>query len=222
MVLLTYSCIVKIDSITRSFCLCQFVQNGLSYPGDETRPKLCISNAMLGLASALLEQIKISCYTEYKALGPSLIYNSCKYCQKAQTFYLGSWSLKLTCALVYNTQYCKLVDCRKTVTKSCWFLASWAFPLLSLFQCFSTFFGSRHPLRLIKFWRHPYVVQTTTWGTLICKSPQVWLRTLANPKVGGTPATFSRHPGWESLLYLFRTALYVVLLWFYDKSINMF
>ncbi len=28
------------------------------------------------LASALLEQIKISCYTEYKVLGPSLIYNN--------------------------------------------------------------------------------------------------------------------------------------------------
>jgi len=74
-----------------------------------------------------------------------------------------------------------------------------------LVQCFSTFFGSRHPLRFIKFWRHPYVVQTITWGTLICKSAQVWLRAIPNPKVGGTPGTFSRHPsvprhpGWESL-----------------------
>ncbi len=69
---------------------------------------------------------------------------------------------------------------------------------------FPTFFGSRHPLRLEKFWRHPYVVKIITWGTLICKSPQVWLRTLANPKVGGTPGTFSRHPGWESLAYGYR------------------
>jgi len=34
--------IVKIDSRTRSFCLCQYVQNGLSYSGKETRPKLCL------------------------------------------------------------------------------------------------------------------------------------------------------------------------------------
>ncbi len=42
-----------------------------------------------------------------------------------------------------------------------------------LVQCFSTFYGPRHPLTLKKFWRHPYVVKTITWGTLICKSPQV-------------------------------------------------
>jgi len=34
-------CIVKIDSITRSFCLCYYLQNGLSYPGKETLPMLC-------------------------------------------------------------------------------------------------------------------------------------------------------------------------------------
>jgi len=68
MVLLTYSCIVKIDSITQSFCLCQYVQNGLSYPGEETPPKLCINDAKLGLASALLEQINISCYTELQSV----------------------------------------------------------------------------------------------------------------------------------------------------------
>jgi len=68
--------IVKIDSITRSLGLCQNVQNGLSYPGEETRPKLCINGTKLCLASALLEQIKISCYTECKAFGPSLIYNT--------------------------------------------------------------------------------------------------------------------------------------------------
>jgi len=31
-----------IDSITNSVCLCYYVQNGLSYSGEETRPKLCI------------------------------------------------------------------------------------------------------------------------------------------------------------------------------------
>ncbi len=34
--------IVKIDSRTQPFCLCQYVQNGLSYSGKETWPKLCL------------------------------------------------------------------------------------------------------------------------------------------------------------------------------------
>ncbi len=34
--------IVMIDSITWSFCLRHCVQNGLSYPGKETRPTLCL------------------------------------------------------------------------------------------------------------------------------------------------------------------------------------
>jgi len=38
-------------------------------------PSCVERDAKLTLASALLEQINISCYTEYKALGPSLIYN---------------------------------------------------------------------------------------------------------------------------------------------------
>ncbi len=51
-------------------------------------------------------------------------------------------------------------------------------------------------------WRHPYVVKTIKWRNLISKSPQVWLKkTLANPKVGGTPGTFSRHQDWKSLIY---------------------
>jgi len=38
-------------------------------------PSCVKRDAKLTLASDLLEQINISCYTEYKALGPSLIYN---------------------------------------------------------------------------------------------------------------------------------------------------
>jgi len=67
--------IVKIDSITQSLCLWQHVQNGLSYLGKETLPTLCRNKAKLCLASELLEQINISCYTEYKVFGPSLIKN---------------------------------------------------------------------------------------------------------------------------------------------------
>jgi len=33
---------VKIDSRTRSFCLHHYVQNGLSYQGEETQTKLCL------------------------------------------------------------------------------------------------------------------------------------------------------------------------------------
>jgi len=36
-------------------------------------------------------------------------------------------------------------------------------------QCFSTFFGSRHPVRLKKNWRHPYLAKMTIWGTLSSK-----------------------------------------------------
>ena len=39
---LNEQCIVMIDSLTNSFCLCYYVQNGLSYSGEETRPKLCL------------------------------------------------------------------------------------------------------------------------------------------------------------------------------------
>jgi len=43
--------IVKIDSITRSFCLHHYVQNGLSYLAKETLPTLCLKGhqAKLGL-----------------------------------------------------------------------------------------------------------------------------------------------------------------------------
>jgi len=37
-----------------------------------------LRDTKLTLASALLEQIKTSCYTEYKAFGSSLIYNNIK------------------------------------------------------------------------------------------------------------------------------------------------
>jgi len=42
----------------------------MSRCGEETQPTLWKSDAKRCLASALLEQIKISCYTEYKSFGP--------------------------------------------------------------------------------------------------------------------------------------------------------
>jgi len=64
-----------IDSKTK-LCLSLLVcTNGLSYSGEEIRPTLCIKRRQTNLVSDLLEQINISCYTEYKAFGPSLNYN---------------------------------------------------------------------------------------------------------------------------------------------------
>ncbi len=60
-----------IDSITCSFCLRHYVQNGLSNSGKETRPSCVYRDAKLTLVSDLLEQMNISCYTEYKAFGHS-------------------------------------------------------------------------------------------------------------------------------------------------------
>ncbi len=66
-----------IDSITR-LDLSLLVCNGLSTRARKLDPKLCIKRRQAKLASDLLEQINISCYTEYKAFGPSLIYNIIK------------------------------------------------------------------------------------------------------------------------------------------------
>jgi len=45
--------IVKIDSVTPSFCLRHYVQNGLSYSAEETRLTLCkpIPSSQLGIRS---------------------------------------------------------------------------------------------------------------------------------------------------------------------------
>jgi len=39
-------------------------------------PKLCIKRRQAKLASDIQDEINISCYTEYKVFGPSLIYNT--------------------------------------------------------------------------------------------------------------------------------------------------
>jgi len=64
---------------------------------------------------------------------------------------------------------------------------------MDLDQCFSTFFGSRHPVRLKKIWQHPYLDKTTIWGTL---TPLVVkeLKKEVNSIFGGTRDTSSRHP----------------------------
>ncbi len=65
-----------------------------------------------------------------------------------------------------------------------------------LVQCSSTFFGSRHPVRLKKIWLHPHLAKMTIWGTLSSKKT----KKVVNSIFGGTPDTSSRHPGWEPLI----------------------
>jgi len=63
-----YDFIVKIDSRTRSFCFRHYVQNGLSYSGEEL-DRCCVKWCQASnLASDLENQINISCYTESQAL----------------------------------------------------------------------------------------------------------------------------------------------------------
>jgi len=72
-------------------------------------------------------------------------------------------------------------------------------------QCFSTFFGSRHPVRLKKIWRHPFLAKLTICGTFTSKK----FKKVVNSIFGSTPDTSSRHPcvprhpGWEPLVYTF-------------------
>ncbi len=107
--------IVKIDSITQSFYLHHNVQTSLSYLAEETKPTLCKRTPNFALALHLLEQIKISCYTEYKAFGPSLIYNimlvselnvitlkMCHIAVQKNTCYLTLKCISFTCVLFLN------------------------------------------------------------------------------------------------------------------------
>ncbi len=64
-------------------------------------------------------------------------------------------------------------------------------------QRFSTFFGSRHPVRLKKIWWHPYLAKMTIRGTLNGKKT----KKVVNSIVGNTSDTSSRHPSWEPLPY---------------------
>jgi len=67
-----------IDSITK-LCLSLFVcTNGLSYSGKKLDPRCVLKLRQTNLASEITNKINISCYTEYKAFGPSLIYNISK------------------------------------------------------------------------------------------------------------------------------------------------
>jgi hypothetical protein len=69
-------------------------------------------------------------------------------------------------------------------------------PPLALDQCFSTFFGSRHPSELKNFLAAPFWVKNDQFVALYVVKYQ---KIGSNSRFGGTPDTFLRHPGWESL-----------------------
>ncbi len=103
-----------IDSITK-LCLSLLVcTNGLSYSGEETRPTLCIKAMQTNLASEITNEINISCYTEYKALGPSLIYNTLTKASFLMSSELilekrlenFNWSLIVYFILMLNARFC--------------------------------------------------------------------------------------------------------------------
>jgi len=64
-----------IDSITRSFCLRHYVQNGLSHSGEETQPKLCINDAKLRSGVLDLERNKHQLLHRIASVKTPLTYN---------------------------------------------------------------------------------------------------------------------------------------------------
>ncbi len=68
--------IVKIDSITWSFRLWHYVQNGLSYSGKETQPMLCINNAKLRSGVKDMKQNKHELLHRITSIKTPLIYNT--------------------------------------------------------------------------------------------------------------------------------------------------
>ncbi len=85
-----------------------------------------------------------------------------------------------------------------------------------LHQWFSTFFGSRHPVRLKKIWRHPYLDKWQFGAPLVVKE----LKKVVNSIIGGTPDTSSRHPGWEPLSYTLLQTLSIFYYLFWSHYIQ--
>jgi len=78
--------IVKIDSITPSFCLRHYVRNGLSYPAEETRPTLCkpTPSSQLGIRSKRTNKHQL--LHRIASVKTPLIYNTaCKILVKLTT-----------------------------------------------------------------------------------------------------------------------------------------
>jgi len=63
-----------------------------------------------GLASTLLEQIKISCYTEYKVFEPPLIYNISKKGPAIFNIVLFTLNLIVIIVIVKTKFYCRCVN----------------------------------------------------------------------------------------------------------------
>jgi len=83
--------IVKIDSVTQSFCLRHYVQNGLSYLAEETRPMLCKptpSGTQLGIRSKRTNKHQL--LHRIASVKTPLIYNNKTRFENLQPFDLAS------------------------------------------------------------------------------------------------------------------------------------
>jgi len=74
--------------------------------------------------------------------------------------------------IIFQQDIIKFVRCKKSKTPTLRpiqssltydvFVSTRSNTILLFTSVFFNLFGSRHPLRLKKFWRHPYVVKTIT------------------------------------------------------------
>ena len=111
-----------IDSITK-LCLSLLVcKNGLSYWGKETQPTLCTKRRQTNLASEIINEINISCYTEYQAFGPSLIYNNVITFGLVKSDHSIDWYITFgSCLICYVSIVTKVNAKRRTnVVSSVW------------------------------------------------------------------------------------------------------
>jgi len=98
-VLLTFTThIVMIDSITSSFCIHHHVQNGISYLGKETRPKLCRNDAKLRSGILDLERNKHQLLHRIASVKTPLTYNKTSGGHRSSFIVISS-------RLIYNTQH---------------------------------------------------------------------------------------------------------------------
>jgi len=104
--------IVMIDSITCSFCLRHYVQNGLSYLGKETWPKLCLKRRQANSGVASFGTNKHQLLHRIASIKTPLIYNK-SFIRLGPDHRLEviAKKYKNNCILVeYNTQ-CRIRNC---------------------------------------------------------------------------------------------------------------
>jgi len=104
--------IVKIDSVTLSFCLHHYVQNGLSYSAEETRPTLCKPMPIFQLGIRSKRTNKHQLLHRIASVKTPLIYNTnstfefgiqnLKNRKNAKEFVRAYWNLCLKCKQLFQ------------------------------------------------------------------------------------------------------------------------